>query len=194
MAFSSDQAKIVRVDSPQAAVLRQKTRDIGREELLLARDIADKLLAALTPLLPAAGLAAPQIGISRSVFIYSFDRNPQHLEVVVNPSFEPIGSDVTVGWESCFSAMKEDGTVACCKLARFEKIKASYLNLDGAQVEKILTGFGAKVFQHEYDHLQGYVNVHKEPLETKNFLNAEEFQIFMQAVKKEDASRYEQPK
>ena len=73
----SENIKIVTVDSLEKEVLRQKTEEIYEDELPLAKEIAEKLFAALQPLLPAAGLAAPQIGISKSVFIFSFDRDPK---------------------------------------------------------------------------------------------------------------------
>jgi len=63
----------------------------------------------LKPYLPAAGLAAPQIGISKSVFIFSFDRGPKNLEAVVNPRFVPIEDTKVEGWEGCFSVMLSNG-------------------------------------------------------------------------------------
>ena len=79
--------QIVTIDSPLQHVLKTKTEQLQANELPLAREIVEKLLLALKPHLPAAGLAAPQIGISKSVFIFSFDRDPSNLEGVINPSF-----------------------------------------------------------------------------------------------------------
>jgi peptide deformylase len=67
--------KIVTVDSPNKDVLRQKTEEIKPNELQLAREIGDKLFQALKPHLPAAGLAAPQIGISKSEDLLNFLQN-----------------------------------------------------------------------------------------------------------------------
>lgn len=184
---------IVTVDSPQYDVLFTKTQDIGESELPLAKEIADKMLQVLIPRSPAAGLAAPQIGINRSIFIYSFDRDPKNLVVVINPSYVPVGEKEVVGWEACFSAMLTSGVCVSAQLSRYEKIEATYMNLEGKMEKKILEGFAAKVFQHEYDHLQGIVCIDKPGSVTQEFASREEMAAFMQNVKKEDATRYLQP-
>lgn len=48
------------------------------------------------------------------------------------------------------------------------------MNLAGEKVEKILGGFAAKVFQHEYDHLQGIANIYREDAVVMDFSNKEE--------------------
>ena len=53
--------------------------------------------------------------------------------------------------------------------------------------------FAAKVFQHEYDHLQGYVNICRKDAEVKRFENKQEYITFIQEVKKQDAARYTKP-
>lgn len=185
--------KIVTVDSPLKDVLRKKTVEIGENEFGLAREISEKLLLALNPYLPAAGLAAPQIGISKSIFIFSFDRNSENLEVVINPSFTPIGNKQIKGWEGCFSIILSDGVWKIANVPRYQTIKATYLNLKGEMVEKTLEGFAAKVFQHEYDHLQGIENIDREDAIVKTFDTKEELMAYMQEIKKEDSAHYNKP-
>lgn len=190
----SENIKIVTIDSPLQHVLKAKTEDIQTDELALAKEIANKLFSALRPYFPAAGLAAPQIGISKSVFIFSFDRDPNNLEVVINPYFTPIGDTKIEGWEGCFSAILSDGTCKIAKIPRHETIKVQYLNINGEKVEKLLEGFAAKVFQHEYDHLLGIENIDREDAVVADFTTREEMQHFMQQVKKEDSFRYKKPR
>ncbi len=190
--FSEDM-NIVTIDSPLHYVLKMKTEEIQENELPLAREIADKLFQALEPHLPAAGLAAPQIGISRSVFIFSYDRNPQNLVAVINPSFVPVGDKKIEGWEGCFSVMLSDGIWKLAKVPRYETISVSYMNLEGEIIEKELEGFAAKVFQHEYDHLQGIENIDREDAVVKSFDTEEEMLNFLQEVKKEDSNHYKKP-
>jgi peptide deformylase len=189
----SQEIKIVTVDSPQWDVLLVKTEDIKDLERSFAREIGEKLYIALKPYFPAAGLAAPQIGISKSVFIYSYDRDPKNLEIVINPHFNPINEEKYEGWEGCLSVILSEGVWKVAQVPRYEQIEATYINLDGKKVEKILEGFAAKVFQHEYDHLQGIVNIYRADAEIKEFTTKEELLCFMQAVKKEDAARYKNP-
>jgi len=184
---------IITVDCEQASILKKQTEDIRPDEFALAREIADQLFQALAPYTPAAGLAAPQIGISRSLFIFSYDRDPEHLEVVINPTFIPLEETPLEGWETCFSVLLSNGTWECAKLARYEKIKAIYFNLDGQKVEKILEGFAAKVFQHECDHLQGIVNIYRHDAQIKSFSSKEDLISYMTKVKKQDAAHYKKP-
>ena len=181
---------ILTLENPRNAVLHKKTEDFSLEELPLASEIASLLKASLLPLMPAAGLAAPQIGISRSIFIYSFDRQIQNLKVVLNPTYEPLDNQLVEGWEGCFSARLENGGCKVAKLTRYEKIQVGYLTLEGELKEEILEAFEAKVFQHETDHLRGIFCVSKEGAETKTFDTNAAFIDFMLQVKKEDAERY----
>lgn len=189
----AEEMKIVTIDSPLQDVLKKKTEEIQENELGLAQEIYEKLLLALKPYLPAAGLAAPQIGISKSVFIFSFDRDPQNLEAVINPSFLPVGNAKIEGWEGCFSVMLSDGIWKLAKIPRYETIQATYINLTGEKIEKRLEGFAAKVFQHEYDHLQGIENIDREDAIVQTFDTKENMLDFMQQVKQKDAIHYKKP-
>lgn len=189
----AENIQIVTIDSPLQHVLKTKTEQIEANELHLAREIVDKLFLGLKPYLPAAGLAAPQIGISKSVFIFSFDRDPNNLEGVINPSFTPVGNGKIEGWEGCFSVMLSNNCWKLAKIPRYETIKVEYLNVEGEKVEKILEGFAAKVFQHEYDHLQGLENIDREDAVVMDFTSEEEMLHFMEQVKKEDSLRYKKP-
>ncbi len=185
--------KIVTIDSPLQDILKTKTEKIQENELWLAQEIYEKLLLALKPYLPAAGLAAPQIGMSKSVFVFSFDRDPQNLEAVINPKFVPAGNAKKEGWEGCLSVILSDGIWKLAKIPRYESIRVTYLNLAGEKIEKILEGFAAKVFQHEYDHLQGIVNIDRDDATVQTFDTKENMLQFMSQVKKEDSVHYKKP-
>jgi peptide deformylase len=182
--------EIVTVDCPHADVLKKPTEKIKNDELLYAQDVVKHLILSLQPYQPAAGLAAPQIGISKAIFIFSPDRNPENLEAVINPHFVPLTDEVNVSWEACLSVLCSHGVWKAAKVPRYEKIKATYLNQDGATIERVLEKFAAKVFQHECDHLNGIVNIFREDAETQAFDSKGEMIAFMNQVKKEDALRY----
>jgi peptide deformylase len=184
---------IVTIDSSAHAVLKQHTRDFEDDEWPLAREIAEQLYSALQPHFPAAGLAAPQIGIARSIFIYSYDRDPAHLQAAINPSFVPVDERRVEGWEGCLSVMLGQGPWRIAKLPRYESILAHYRTIDGEIVRITLDGFAAKVFQHEYDHLKGVVNIYRNDAEVKSFETIEALHDFMAQVKKQDAQSYKKP-
>ena len=156
---------------------------LTKEGLKLAREIGDKLMQTVMPLMPAAGLAAPQIGISRQIFLYSFDGSQENIEIVINPSFEILNQDTNWFWEGCFSAMQNDGISELANVERFNKILVSYNDFEGKTLKKILEGYTARIFQHEYDHLQGIVAVNKSDSEVKAFDNREELLAFLKNFK-----------
>lgn len=80
------------------------------------------------------------------------------------------------------------------QLPRYAKIQVSYLNLKGEEVTRILDGFAAKVFQHEYDHLQGVECINHPESTVKTFSSENELNSFLNAVKAEDAKQYNEPK
>lgn len=185
--------EIVTRKSKQKEVLKKQAHPLGKNEWELASEIAKKLLKALKPHLPAAGLAAPQIGISRSIFLYSFDRNPKHLEAAVNPSFEPVEEEKVSRWEACFSVTLSQEEWKVALVPRYRKIKARYFDLQGKEVEKILEGLGAQVFQHECDHLMGIVNIERPDAKVVEFATEKEFLAFMAERKKEDEAFSKHP-
>lgn len=185
--------KIVTIDSPLQDILKKKTEEIKENEFILAKEISEKLFLALKPYFPAAGLAAPQIGISRSVFIFSFDRSPDNLETVINPSFLPVGDTKIESWEGCFSVILSNGIWKLAKIPRYEIIQVSYLNLKGEKIEKILEGFAAKVFQHEYDHLQGIENIDRDDAIIQSFATKENMLNFITQVKQEESLSLKNP-
>ncbi len=185
--------EVININSPKSYLLRQKTTDIQENEFPLAQEIVDKLLIALKPYLPAGGLAAPQIGLDRSVFIVTFDRDPKNLEAIINPTFSPLNEKKEQAWESCISCMTDEGVFKLAKVFRYKTIRVSYFNLKGKKIEKTLEGFAAKAFQHETDHLRGIINIEREDALVKSFETEEAFRAFMKVVKERDAASYKKP-
>lgn len=163
----------------------------GKSEII--QTIA-KLKNTLKPLLPAAGLAAPQIGINQRIFIFSWDRSEEHQLAAVNPSFIPIGSEKEFSWEGCFSIILGNGPYQLANVPRYKKIKATFWNEKGQLINRVLEGFAARVFQHEYDHLEGMENIHRKDAEVKTFENKETLWAFMDDVKAKDETHYIPPR
>ena len=187
--------QIVTIDHDPTHCLATKASPIPmtKEGFVEATKIVDQMKETLMPLMPAAGLAAPQIGISKQIFIFSWDRTPEHLVVAINPSFKPMGEEMIEGWEACFSAMLSGGKSEAALLKRYKKISATYTDLKGKVHHEILEDFAAKVFQHEYDHLQGIVNVTRKDAKVKTFSSKEEMIKFMTNIKKKDSINYAVP-
>jgi len=99
------------------------------------------------------GLAAPQIGESLQLAVVDITQgeDPEAFTVLINPKIEEIfGSEP--GTEGCLSipgfSMEVD---------RGTEIRVTAVDLDGNEIEYELEGFEARVFQHEIDHLNGFL-------------------------------------
>lgn len=154
------------------------------EDLKQVRYIADQLEQTAIPLLPISGVAAPQIGFSKRMFIYSYDGTKEHLEIVINPKLTPIGDEMIQSWEACLSTKKDNDEHIAANIARYKKILVTYQDLAGNLHEQILEDYTARIFQHELDHLDGILNIYKPGSEAKAFKNTEAMVEYMRSLKK----------
>ena len=118
-----------------------------------------------------AGIAAPQIGVSLQVVIFGQKEvdgrsNPRYPDaeevpytVLINPVLTPVGSEMEEGWEGCLSVPGMRGIVP-----RFERLHFSGFDAYGNTIDRLVSGFHARVVQHECDHLIGVLY----PMRIKN--------------------------
>eukprot|EP00571_Detonula_confervacea_P013148 CAMPEP_0172310326 /NCGR_PEP_ID=MMETSP1058-20130122/11426_1 /TAXON_ID=83371 /ORGANISM="Detonula confervacea, Strain CCMP 353" /LENGTH=266 /DNA_ID=CAMNT_0013023121 /DNA_START=56 /DNA_END=856 /DNA_ORIENTATION=+ len=103
------------------------------------------------------GLAAPQVGINKRLMVYneSGDSKKWMQEtVMVNPKIVEFSEAKDVDEEGCLSFPEMGGDVE-----RSKWIKVEAQNLKGKKIKKKFKGWEARIFQHEYDHLDGIVYV-----------------------------------
>ena len=120
----------------------------------------DRLIADMVDTMEAlngAGIAAPQIGESKQVVIFGVDANPRYPDaepvpftVLINPEIEILSLDTESGWEGCLSVPGLRGLVERHTMLRYRGYDTS-----GMLLEREVTGFHARVVQHECDHLDG---------------------------------------
>ena len=179
--------EIVTCENDGENILRMPTSFLEEKNWHFAQETVQKLHEIRNTVLKGgAGLAAPQIGISLPIFIYTPDRSTEGLINVINPSFEPMGIDVIEGYEACFSS-----PLRCVKLRRWKQIKCRYQDLKKQWTENILEDFPARVFQHEMDHLEGRLTLDHPNVEVITFSEAQEFEEYMKKVHLEDAKTYQ---
>ena len=124
--------------------LSQVSKPARQEDLYLARDLQDTLLANRET---CVGLAANMIGVQKRVIIFNLGLVPI---VMFNPvllSFE----DPYETEEGCLSLTGVRLTT------RYETITVSYRDSKWQEQTIILTGFPAQICQHELDHLEGRI-------------------------------------
>lgn len=93
------------------------------------------------------GLAAPQVGINKRVFIMG---NDQQLYAIINPTIILKEGNIVKDIEGCLSFPK-----LWLRVNRSDIIQVSYQDVSGQKITTQFTGLRARVFQHEYDHLEG---------------------------------------
>jgi peptide deformylase len=110
---------------------------------------------------PGVGLAAPQVGVPLRVFVYSWtdDENVLHRGVAVNPVLfitpaSPEPADPDTESEGCLSFPGPR-----FPLARGARAILRAVDVDGAPFEIETGGWLARIFQHEFDHLDGLLYV-----------------------------------
>lgn len=125
--------------------LREKAKKVPRVDSAIVRlldDLAETMYAA-----PGAGLAANQIGVALRAIVVKGEENQHH--ALVNPVLvKAEGSQVA--YEGCLSFPGWVGEVE-----RAESVVVKGLNRKGKEVRIKATGFSARAFQHELDHLDG---------------------------------------
>jgi len=125
---------------------------------------------------PGVGLAAPQIGESLALAVMEMRPNPTRPNiarkgpiVIVNPKITKYSSKKVSDWEGCLSF----GGVRA-QVPRSESITVEYYNEHGEKIVEKATGLWARIFQHEIDHLNGFVYVDRVK-DTKSFMTLSEF-------------------
>lgn len=119
----------------------------------LVQDLQDTMLVA-----NGAGLAAPQVGVDLQVVIFGSGRpNPRYPEadpvpytVLCNPVLTPLSPQEDTDWEGCLSVPGLRG-----KVPRFVHLRYQGFDLKGQAIDRTVSGFHARVVQHECDHLVG---------------------------------------
>ena len=103
------------------------------------------------------GIAAPQIYHSLRIFIMCSKPNARYPDApqmaptaIINPEIIAVSEEIEKGWEGCLSVPSMRGLVP-----RHHAVTVKYHDAQGREHESVFTGFIARIFQHEIDHLDG---------------------------------------
>ena len=125
------------------------------------------------------GIAAPQISVSRRIIIIASRPTPRYPSaplmeptVMINPAFQKLSDIREKDWEGCLSVPGIRALVP-----RYTEILISYINQQNTLVEARLDGFVARVFQHEFDHLEGKVYLDRVEDNRDFFAESEYFKL-----------------
>lgn len=142
---------IVQIGDPVLRRKAHKITQIDRDIRLLADDMVDTLHDS-----GGVGLAAPQIGESIRMIVVEYpeddsvEDSPMKTYKVINPEIIWRSEEKVEGNEGCLSIPGYVGTVE-----RNESIKVKGLSVFGRPLKISASGWLARIFQHEIDHLEG---------------------------------------
>ena len=145
--------EILRMGDPRLLERSREVERFGTRELQeLLADMRDTMRDA-----DGAGLAAPQIGVPLRVVIFSVEANPRYPDAepvpyteLVNPVLTPLSDEREDGWEGCLSVPGFRGVVP-----RYTQLRYEGFDPQGNPIRREVSGFHARVVQHETDHLDG---------------------------------------
>jgi peptide deformylase len=169
-------------------VLREKARELSREEIL--SDRIRELIALMHETLrdaPGVGLAAPQIGEAIQLAIiedlaeYSRDlppeevaareRTPVPFHVIINPRIVSYGEQKVEFFEGCLSLAGFMGLVP-----RSREVVIECLNDEAKPRTVRASGWYARILQHEIDHLNGTIYIDR--MDTRTFASVENYKRY----------------
>lgn len=104
---------------------------------------------------PGVGLAAPQVNVSKRMFVMDVQEEEHEPAVVINPKIELAEEEVEMT-EGCLSVPGYVG-----EITRFRKVAISGLDRNGQKIRLEGEGLYAQCLQHEIDHLNGVLYIDK---------------------------------
>jgi peptide deformylase len=144
--------EIITLPNPILRRKAHKVTDFGKEFKTLVDDMIETMRDA-----PGVGLAAPQVAVPLRLIVVEYgdeedDEAPKKLYVVANPEIIEKSEEMALGIEGCLSVPDLIGEVE-----RHESITVKGLNRHGMPFKIKASGWLARIFQHEIDHVEGIV-------------------------------------
>lgn len=139
-------------------VLREPVRPVTDPRDPAIHALIDDMLATVADV-DGVGIAAPQVYEPLALFIVASRPNPRYPHApemkptaMLNPELLWASNETEPGWEGCLSIPGIRGLVR-----RHRRVRVRYLTRSGDIREEEYEGFLARVFQHEFDHINGLV-------------------------------------
>jgi len=165
--------------------LREKAKRIETKKITepFIQNLIDNMIATVQEV-DGVGVAAPQVYEPLRLFIVASHPSPRYPKApkmkptaIINPKIISSSPEMIKGWEGCLSI---PGIRS--KVLRHKQIKVKYTTRDAKKTTKTFNGFIARIFQHEYDHLEGIVFLDRL-VDFKETITEKEYQKIMKKEK-----------
>ena|SRR3990167_6673568 len=151
-------AQLLQIAQLGQKILRSKAKKVLKISSPAVQNLIDDMLVTLKEA-EGVGIAAPQLFSPLQIFILASHPNNRYPNApkmkptaVINPIIVSTSKKTNKDWEGCLSIPGIRGLVP-----RANQIVVEYSDRKGRKCTKKFTNFVARIFQHEYDHLQGVV-------------------------------------
>ncbi|MBI5184100.1 MAG: peptide deformylase [Nitrospinae bacterium] len=123
--------------------------NVNDEVLSLINKMIETMLT-----IPGIGLAAPQIGVSVRIIVVDMSLKEINMPPLslINPEISESENKMSIKEEGCLSIPEIFG-----EISRSERIEVKGLDIEGKEIVISAEGFLARIFQHEIDHLNGFL-------------------------------------
>lgn len=169
-------AEILEIAQLGNPVLRSIAVPISNVSERRVQKLTDALIATAIET-NGVGIAAPQVARSDRLFILASRPNLRYPnapkmepEAIINPKIIARSDEAVEDWEGCLSVPGIRGLVK-----RAKAIEVEYTSRDGKLQRQQFVDFVARIFQHEYDHLEGIVFLDRVE-STRNLMSEDEYQ------------------
>ena len=156
--------KVARLGHP---VLRERAADVEIADIRAGkfRELIDDMVETMHAY-EGVGLAGPQVHLPLRIFVFEVQqrvakkRGVEKLGVGVffNATYEGVGEEKITDWEGCLSVPFLGGEVP-----RWAKLRLRGIDHKGEEAHIEISGFTARIFQHEVDHTDGHVYLDRMP-------------------------------
>ena len=148
--------KLLQVAQLGQPIFRKKSKEVNDTEELLLQVLINDLITTVMEV-DGVGISAPQVYESVRLFILASHPNARYPYApkmkpiaIINPKILKTSNKIVKDWEGCLSIPGLRGLIP-----RSQSIQVEYLTREGKKIKKTFTNFVARIFQHEYDHLEG---------------------------------------
>lgn len=170
--------KIIHIGNP---ILGQTSVPIENVDDEAIQTLIDELITTAIAA-NGVGIAAPQMAVPYRVFIVASRPNPRYPHApemepmaMINPKIIAHSPETVKGWEGCLSVPGLRGLVP-----RYVEIQVEYTDRNGVLQTCVLQDFVARIFQHEYDHLEGILFPERVESEQELITEAEYLELMEQ--------------
>ncbi len=169
-------AKLLQITQLGRPILRRKAAAVKNVATKEIQGLIDDLILTVKDV-DGVGIAAPQVYESKRIFILASHPNPRYPKApkmkptaVINPKIISHSHKQLKDWEGCLSIPGIRALVP-----RWQTVTVEFTTRQGKVIKRQFKGFVARIFQHEYDHLEGTVFLDRVET-TKDIITEKEYQ------------------